>query len=1021
MRIIGFVISQNRSSSKSLIVVCLLALAVAAVSGPQVWAQQITANPSPTYLPFSFMGSSSSSTINLSNPSSTPVPIRSIWIQGEQFAAGFMSTLVGNPGGIDPATNPSLLPAPASSVLLKYPEALVSGGNETVYIGDRDNNLVLRYDSGTQTVSMFAGTGVACSSPMSPCGDGGPATQAQLSSPRAFTRGSMADLYISDTGTFRIRNVTSPYTSNPPTISTVAGNGFQCTDPSVGGCGDEGPAVSASLGLVLGIARDAHSGDLYIADYDNCRIRRVDGSGVIHAFIGNGRCESSGDGDLASKAGLNRPSGIFVDQLGTLYIAETAGNRVRAVDPITGIISSWAGNGTTNYIADFQPATSVSVPAPRALTVDFLRNLFIVGGDSVVRKVSVDTGIISTVAGTGTAGYNGDTLSALSQLNFPQGATTDGAGNLLIADSNNGTIRFANFFSGNTDQEFTQTNDCPSVLAAGTGCTVTVKLTAALHTMRRAALEVTYQGSNDDDVNLTVPMYGMGVHTYALVSVPAQGALLMPKAAVGGGGTTNTIRFGGSGSFAINYTGVNVNDPTNSFSYASHCAPGLIGSYNYCSVEVTFTPQSGGDKTAQFQFLSDAMNAPQTVNVAGTGVIAQAPIITWKPPATIIYGTRLDGSILNAKANVPGTFQYNYALSSILPVGQAQIVASFQPTDGVAYVKVDTIAGIEVTAAPLAVTPDNVNILLGAAFPALTGKITGIMNNDPISATYVTNAVAGQVGTYQIAATVTASPQVLSNYQSPVLNTGVFTIGSTTGVDLQQNVTILVGTPPYSATAGGAIAFTESVTNNGLTPAGTATTTAYYLSTTGTNNWMQLGSRTIDSLSTGVTSAASPILTLPANVSGNFYVRVCANVYKTVVESNYNNNCSTSPQIVIVSGVNLKVSALSYALGGGSVQVSDTTTNIGIAADTVATTTSYYLSTVNSAGVILNLKWLYLGNRYVPPLASNGSSTASPAPAFALPGFVHGTYKLTACANAYSTVPESSMADNCWSVPIAVP
>jgi len=1049
--------SQNRSALMAHLNVALFFIVVFLFSVSAGWAQQVTVIPNPPYFPFTYVGNSSTSTVTLSNSANVPLSINSISIRGEQSQAGFLNTIAGNPSGIDPAMSPQLLPAPATSVLLKYPSALMSGGNETFFIGDRDNNLVLLYDSMTQTVKLYAGTGVACSNPTSACGDGGPATLAQLNGPQAFGRDGWAALYIADTGDFRIRKVTSPYSlPNPPTISTIAGNGLRCTD-STDPCGDEGLAVNARLGTILGIGRFTTTGDTYISDYDNCRIRRVDVNGYIHAVAGNGVCGFGGDGDLASKASLNHPSGIIFDELGTLYIADTGNNRVRAVDPITGIISTFAGNGNTTYDGDWVPANSVGIPAPRALTVDFLRNVFIIGGDSVVRKVNVDTGLISTIAGTGVAGYNGDTLAALTQLNMPQAAITDGAGNLIIADGANGATRRVDFFTQNTDQEFTQTNDCPSVLPVTlppASCTVTLNFAPALHNARRATLEITQPGTGPNDLVLDVPLAGLGVHTYVLVSVPSQSQLVMPRAAVGVQGTTGTIRFGASGSFAIHYNGLNLTDPSGSFAFNdSNCRnigpsndPTQITSYSYCYVTITFTPKSAGTFNAQFQFLSDAMNAPLTVNVTGTGVMQQSPNITWNP-APVVYGTALGPKQLNAVATdpttnqvVPGTFNYIPGASTVLTPGPTTLNAYFTPADPVAYGQEGASANITVGVAPLTVTVKNISMLTTDPAPTFSSTFAGLVGSDQLSVNYVVSTLTTPpvavtypyvAGFYSIVATANAGPW--SNYNATFV-AGTLTVGTTVGIDLVETFSsaslVVSGTVVQ-------LAITDTVTNTGQTVAG-ASTTNYYLSPTSLtpppaiHKWMLIGNRNVNSVTPGPGNSATITVTLPATLTGSYYVLACANAYQTVTETNYANDCTyfgapAGTPISILPDLTIPAGSLSFTPAspmpvGSKIQVFDTTQNIGTAPAAVTTSTAYYVSTLNSQGQIANLKWMYLGNRNVPMLAPNASSTTTvtTAPSFTLPSYLKGSYAITACANAYNTVQESNTANNCQSVPITL-
>ncbi len=221
-------------------------------------------------------------------------------------------------------------------------------------------------------------------------------------------------------------------------IKTFAGNGTQ------GFSGDGGQATAAALNYPYGVVVDK-SGNLYISG-DN-RIRKVDTNGIITTFAGNGAKASngqgtySGDGGPATAAGLGDPSGIAFDTAGNLYICDLQNNRVRKVDK-NGIITTFAGNGLGKLAGEGGPAAAASLYAPSALTFDSLGNLYILDtGNLRVRRVDTN-GIISTYAGNGVAGFSGDGGPATSAtLNRPEGITCDKSGNIYIADYNNDRVR----------------------------------------------------------------------------------------------------------------------------------------------------------------------------------------------------------------------------------------------------------------------------------------------------------------------------------------------------------------------------------------------------------------------------------------------------------------------------------------------------------------------------------------------------------------------------------------------------
>jgi RHS repeat-associated protein len=264
-------------------------------------------------------------------------------------------------------------------------------------------------------------------------GDGGAATSAELNYPSRVAVDAAGNIYIADWHNYRVRKVTA----STGDISTVAGNG------TGGYSGDGGPATSAELYFPYGVAVDA-SGDIYIADLGNNRIRKVTVStGDISTVAGNGTGGYSGDGGPATSSELNRPIGVAADDAGNLYIADEGNNRIRKVTASTGDISTVAGNGTQGYSGDGGAATSAEIYYPEGLAIDSAGNIYIVDdGNNRIRKVTASTGDISTVAGNGTHGYSGDGGAATAaELFYPADVAVDSVGNMYIADYDNSRIR----------------------------------------------------------------------------------------------------------------------------------------------------------------------------------------------------------------------------------------------------------------------------------------------------------------------------------------------------------------------------------------------------------------------------------------------------------------------------------------------------------------------------------------------------------------------------------------------------
>ena len=298
--------------------------------------------------------------------------------------------------------------------------------------------------------------------------DGIPATGAELYLPSGITLDGAGNLYIADTLHYRVRMVCASATSailsgtaaactGPGIITTIAGNGAS------GETGNNGPASLATLNLPSAVAVDG-AGNLYIADTGNNVVRMVSAaSGIITAVAGGGtgcggQTDTVGDGCPATQAKLNSLQGVTVDSGGNLFIADTANQRIRRVDAVTGIITTVAGNGFTNpngsggYTGDGNPATAAELNSPEAVAFDAAGNMYIADSlNNIIREVSAATGNISTFAGTGTAGDTGNGGAATAaELRVPSGVAVDPAGNVYIGDTQNSAIRKVSSASSST-------------------------------------------------------------------------------------------------------------------------------------------------------------------------------------------------------------------------------------------------------------------------------------------------------------------------------------------------------------------------------------------------------------------------------------------------------------------------------------------------------------------------------------------------------------------------------------------
>ena len=260
-------------------------------------------------------------------------------------------------------------------------------------------------------------------------GDGGPALSAQIGQALGLCADNAGNVYFSDGDHHRVRKI-----STSGIITTIAGGGALTTDGI--------PATSASLNLTAGGDMTINAqGDLYLID--DSRIRKVDHvTGIITTVAGTTTTGFSGDGGPATSAQLSYPSGIYIDATGNLFIGDQNNHRVRKVNT-SGIINTYAGNGNSGYSGDGGPATAANVDSPDGLCTDAAGNLYFADRYNYrIRRVDNITGIITTYAGSGNSGFYGDGGPATSaKFAEPSDVCMDGFGNLYIADFHNGRVR----------------------------------------------------------------------------------------------------------------------------------------------------------------------------------------------------------------------------------------------------------------------------------------------------------------------------------------------------------------------------------------------------------------------------------------------------------------------------------------------------------------------------------------------------------------------------------------------------
>ena len=294
-----------------------------------------------------------------------------------------------------------------------------------MYIAD-EYNYCVRKITPAGGVSTFAGIGGVSGY----SGDGGPATAAKILYAVNFCFDSVGNMFLAD-GSSRVRKI-----DTFGVITTFCGTGVS------GYSGDGGYATAANLYTCNVVATDRR-GNVYVSEYSNNCIRKVNTSGVISTFFGTGFAGFSGDGGPATAAQLSGPTGLVIDSIGNMYVVDARNNRIRKVDTL-GIVSTYAGNGGSGFSGDGGMATAAQIGnAAQNCSFDRTGNLYFSDGTNmVIRRISL-SGLITTVAGTaGVAGYSGDGGPATAcKLNSPGHISFDARGDGYIADYNNNVIR----------------------------------------------------------------------------------------------------------------------------------------------------------------------------------------------------------------------------------------------------------------------------------------------------------------------------------------------------------------------------------------------------------------------------------------------------------------------------------------------------------------------------------------------------------------------------------------------------
>ena len=545
---------------------------------------------------------------------------------------GNISTVAGNGS---PTVETLLNNAAPLGVVLQYPYGIATDSSKDIFVAESHNFMVRELVHSSNQVDFFAGNGTYGYG-----GDGGPATSAELTYDYGVAKDSAGNVYIADSSNHIIRVVNSA-----GVISTFAG-----IPDHAGFNGDGGAATSALLYYPNGVAVDT-KGNVYIADYDNEVIRKVT-AGTISTIAGiGGRAGYSGDGGPATGALLNLPTAVAVDPQGNVYIADYNNCRVREVSAVTGIINTVAGNGACGFSGD-GVAVENSIGYPQGVAVDANGNFFI--GDYYQRVRWVNAGgIMTTIAGNGNGGYTGDGgLATSSELYEPTGVAIDSSGNILVSDYNNlrvrsisafpalnssgGSLAFGltsvgststpqtitlsalgalSIFNIATSANFSETDDCPSSMTNGSTCTMYVYFVPTAAGTLNGNITINSNGffNSVNTINLT----GLG-SAISLAGVPVNFGNQLAKTT----SAVKTVTVKNNGTTAVTMGAITLNETTD-FAISSNTCPASgsnLSGGSSCSLGLTFTPTTTGAKRGAVLINDGDPTSPQLAGVSGTGI-----------------------------------------------------------------------------------------------------------------------------------------------------------------------------------------------------------------------------------------------------------------------------------------------------------------------------------------------------------------------------------------------------------------
>jgi sugar lactone lactonase YvrE len=851
--------------------------------------------------------------------------------------------------------------------------------------------------------------------------NGIPATSANLDQPASVTFDGAGNMYIADSAHNQIRKVTAPV---PPsftgTISMFAGTG------NSGNSGDGFQASKSELNRPSGVALDG-AGNLYIADTGNNVVRMVAAAtGIITTVAGPGSPGNLGDNGPATSAYLNSPWGVTVDASGNLYIADTFNQRIRRVDAATGTIATVAGNGNPSgledgkgtYSGDGQQATLAGLSLPHAVAFDASGNMYIPDSANNVIRMVIPAGIISTFAGhfPGTAGLSGDGgPAAAATLNTPSGVAVDPAGNVYILDTQNTRIRKVN----------STTNSIVSIAENGWNA-ISPSGTYGSELIY-APIGLFLDGNGDlyfaDYYYMLIEKLQSNEAVLAFTKTPIQvGAKSLPQ--------TQTVENDGNASLDLTAftpdSNAAVDDGTTTCSLP---LPTLLASDTSCQIGVVFAPSAtavfpSGATSEQLDgnvdvygntvnFAGNTENFPLDIVLVGTATPVNATqlALTSQPnpstfgqsvtfTATVTAGkgagtpagtiTFTDGTNTLASAvalNASGVATYT---TSALTVGQHTITASFTSAATSNYLPSSSTSPLvqivnEVTTTTLA-TSGTPSVLGASVTFTATVAISGgggvtpdgtVIFTDTTTGTILGTPTLGASGIVTVATTVLTqeTDSITAVYGGDQTNYILGSTSNTLSQVVQAATTTTVTSSSNPSIYGTAVAFTATVTPNGTVPA--SGTVSFFDGATQIGTGTLAGATNQTAFTTSSLAVASHAITAAYQGDTNNSPSTSAAITQVVNQV----QTSTTEAAAVNPGISGKADSITatvnvsqgVAAPTGNVTFADGTTSLGSA-------------TLNAAGTATINPTLAPGNHtIVATYLGDTDDASSVSPALALP------------------------------------